>query len=141
MARVGQKHDILTSCLDATGRCRVREMEADLDLLRRQAEALGLEFTSPQVAAKLLNKSIASVRLQGREGKLGDALCFDLGNPTYCYPVARCCDFWGSYYPLLLAELRMASFVFTIEKWGDFENMPVSILHPFPIISKGERTT
>ena len=113
----------------------------DLELLRRHAEAGGFEFATPQAVAAIFGKSLESVRLQGRDGNLGRALRVDLGHATFCYPVARCFDYWNFMYPEVLAELRMTAFAFTLEHYGDLKNVPATILHTKPIISIGDRQT
>ena len=111
----------------------------EVDLLRRRAEARGYEFATPQAAAKIFGKSLESVRLQGREGKLGRAVCVNLGVKVYCYKISGCFDFWRFKYPEILAELRMTGFPFVLESDRDFVNVPCVILHTGPIISIGDR--
>ena len=118
----------------------MNEVFNEVDLLRRRAEARGYEFATPQAAARIFGKSLESVRLQGREGKLGRSLRVNLGVPTYCYSVARCFDFWHHIYTEILAELRMTGFPFVIANDDDFTNVPVVILHTKPIILLGDRS-
>ena len=112
----------------------------EVDLLRRRAEARGYEFASPQAVSRIFGKSLESVRLQGREGKLGRSLRVNLGVPTYCYKVTGCFDFWRFKYTEILAELRMTGFPFVLEAYDDFTNVPVVILHPEEIILLGDRS-
>ena len=111
----------------------------DAESHRRIATELGFEFLTPQAAALVFQKSLESVRVRGREGKLGREICVDLGNPTYVYPVKGCKRFWGVWDPVALAGMRAHSLPIILPSWGDLESIPAAILHPSPVISIGAR--